>query len=391
MQSKSGLSPPQLIHDRLFNGYEYVDTYIHISGLQLGPALGGCRIHHYERRSEAIANVERLSRCMQYKSALRRLPYGGGKTVINADPDIGKNHRLLRNYADMVNDLKGDYITAEDSGADLMDMDYLSKFTPHVVGISKYSGNPSPVTAYGIYHALMAALRHKGHESVEGLTIVLKGAGSVAQFLLFGFPPEDRHYDEFRDEFSGLLHMKPKAIHYAEKSSERSFEFKKMARDLGGSLGSLLKAESPDDIYDVPNTDIFIPAAVRYSVTGSHIDHLALSMQKSHLKLVVGPENNQLKDEQEDLQKLINAGITYLPDYASNAGGLIDVHFGKIACNTKQPYDQKASLKEAATIGKTIEDILAESKKSGKSTLKVAQEMAERIIAKSGNAASLDC
>lgn len=391
MHSQSGPSPSRLIHDRLFNGYEYVDAYIHISGLQLGPALGGCRIHHYERRSEAIANVERLSRCMQYKSALRRLPYGGGKTVMNADPDVGKNRRLLRNYADMVNDLKGDYITAEDSGADLLDMDYLSKFTPHVVGISKFSGNPSPVTAYGVYHALIAALKQKGHDSVEGLTIALKGAGSVAQFLVFGFPPGDHNYDNFREEFPGLLHMKPKAIHYAEKSSERSFEFKKMARDLGGGLGSLLKAVSPDDIYDLPGMDIFIPAAVRYSLAGDHAEHLGKSMQKSPIRLVVGPENNQLQQEQADLQKLIKAGITYLPDYAANAGGLIDVHFGKIACDSGQPYDQKASLREAATIGKTIEEILAESKKSGKSTLEVAQAMAEKIIAESGSAVSADC
>ncbi len=391
MPSKSGLSPPQLIHDRLFNGSGFVDAYIHISGLQLGPALGGCRIHHYERSSEAQANVEKLSKCMQYKSALRRLPYGGGKTVINADPDIGKNRRLLRNYADMVNDLKGDYITAEDSGADLIDMDYLSKFTPHVVGISKFSGNPSPVTAYGVYHALMAALRHKGHDSVEGLTIALKGAGSVAEFLVFGFPKNDSHYDEFRDEFPGLIHMKPKAIHYAEKSSERSFEFKRMAREFSAELGSLLKAASPDDIYSIPGTDILIPAALRYSLAGEHVERLEASMKESSIKLVVGPENNQLKNERADLQKLINAGITYLPDYAANAGGLIDVHFGKIACDTKRPYDQKASLKEAATIGKTIEEILAESKKSGKSTLEVAQAMAEKIIAESGKPASPDC
>jgi len=96
MKSNSGISTPTLIHDKLFNGYERVDAYIHISGLQLGPALGGCRIHHYERSSEAVANVEKLSRCMQLKSALRHLPYGGGKTVINVDPDIGKNRRLLQ-------------------------------------------------------------------------------------------------------------------------------------------------------------------------------------------------------------------------------------------------------------------------------------------------------
>ena len=185
--------------------------------------------------------------------------------------------------------------------------------------------------------------------------------------------------------------MKPKAIHYAEKSSERSFEFKKMAQELGGGLGSMLKAASPDDIYSIPGTDVFIPAALRYSVSGEQISSLKNSMSTSSVKLVVGPENNQLQNEKRDIQKLIDAGIIYLPDYAANAGGLIDVHFGKIACDTKQPYDQKSSLREAATIGKTIEEILAESNKTGKSTVAVAREMAEKIISEKESAASVKC
>ncbi len=390
MQSRSGISPPVLIHDRLYNGYERVDTYIHITGLELGPALGGCRIHHYERDSEAQQNAERLSRCMQLKSALRKLPYGGGKTVIIADPDIGKNRRLLQNYAAMVNERKGDYITAEDTGTDVLDMDYLSKFTGHVVGVSKFSGNPSPVTAYGVYHALLAALRHKGHDSIEGLTLALKGAGSVAEFLVFGFPEDNREYDEFRKEFPGLIRLKPKAIYFTDSKTNRLSYFKSRAKSIDDKLISLLKRRSPEDIYEIPRTDIFIPAAVRYSVSGTFLEHLVGSMKDSPVRLVVGPENNQLKDEEGDMKMLQDAGITYIPDYAANAGGLLNVHFGKVAKDNNRPYQLKEALAETAKIGDTTREILAASERTGKATITVARELAERYICEKINPSLYD-
>ncbi len=379
MKPISGISPPLLIHDRLNNGYEHVDAYVHISGLELGPALGGCRIHLYERSSEAEKNVRKLSECMRLKSALRKLPYGGGKTVINTDPETGKNNRLLQNYAAMINEFRGDYITAEDTGTGLTDMDFLSRHTEHVVGVSKFSGNPSPVTAYGVYHALLAALRHKGHDSIEGMTLALKGAGGVAEFLVFGFPEDDTRYDQFRALFPGLIHLKPKAIYCADKNSDRSFYFKNKARSLDDGFGSLLKGCSPDDIYSIP-ADIFIPAAARYSLSGTFLERLAKSMEKSNIRLAVGPENNQLSDEIKDIKMLQDAGITYIPDYAANAGGLLNVHFGKVARDEGKPYELAAAMTETANIGATVREILSAAERSGKTTVEVARELAERNI-----------
>src|SRR3989344_4468747 len=240
------ISPPVFIRDKLWNGSKYLDAIIHISGLELGPALGGCRVHHYERYSEAEKNVERLSSGMRLKCSLAGVPLGGGKAVIVADPEVEKTKKLMRNFAAMVNELNGAYITAEDSGTDLEDINHIAQHTEHVVG-TNVSGNPSPVTAYGVYKGLLACLKHTGNNSPEKLAFAIKGTGSVASYLIFGFPKEDKRFDEFREDFPGLIHMKPKIIYYADKESERSLNIRKKAIEIG--LKDKIEAKAPDEIY----------------------------------------------------------------------------------------------------------------------------------------------
>ncbi len=371
-------NPIGLFKEQLWNGERYVPTYIHISGLELGPALGGCRIHVYDRLSEAEENVEKLSRGMRYKSALADVPFGGGKGVIATDHKMPKPSKetLLKNFAAFVNSFNGKYVTAEDSGTDLKDMEFLLKHTPHVVG-TKASGNPSPVTAYGVYQGLMACLQHRGISSLEGLTLVLKGAGSVAESIVFGFPEKDKRFDaEIREEFPGLIRMNPKVIHYTDIDTKRASFFKKKAKELG--LGHKVKAHFAEDneIYDIEGMDVFIPAAVCYSASGDLIDRLA----KSGCKIIAGCENNPLRNPMEDMARIKAAEIDYAPDFANNAGGLNNVAEEYAARIEKRDYNPQAALARTRGIRKTMGDILAVAKETGKTTLEVAEELAEKRI-----------
>ena len=363
---------PVLIEDQLWNGEKYVPTYIHISSLELGPALGGCRIAHYEKLSRAMINAEQLSFGMRSKAALAGVPYGGGKAVLATDPQEMKDsndprrERLLRNFAAMVNELNGKYITAEDTGTKLKDMDFLAELTPHVVGTSAFSGNPSPITAYGVYLGMRACLKHIGRDSFEGLRLALKGAGSVAEFLVFGFPKEDK-YDPFREKFPGLAHLGVEVIYYNEKDGNRSDEFKNIAREH--SVAKKIQRRSQQDLLTEP-IDMFVPAAARYSASIG-IDQLI----PAGCKIIAGPENNQLEHPATDLARIHRAGIVYAPDFAINAGGLINVHFGKVAKDSQTPYDLRQALAKTEDIEATIEKILRASTQSGMTTLEVAEKM----------------
>ena len=364
--------------EMLWNGERYVPAYIHVSGLELGPALGGCRIHVYGQLSEAEENAEKLSRGMRYKSALANVPFGGGKAVIATDPKMGKRAKetLLTNFAAFVRSLNGDYITAEDSGTNIRDMEFLFKLMPYVVG-TKMSGNPSPVTAYGVYQGLMACLAQQGTNSVEGLTIALKGAGSVAESIVFGFPEKDKRFDaEIRAEFPGLIRMNPAMIHYTDTDTRRASYFKKKAKDLG--LGHKLKAHFAEDgeIYDIPGTNVFIPAAARYSASGDFIDRLAAS----GCKIITGCENNQLRDREADMARIQAAGMTYAPDFAINAGGLINVAEEYAARKERREFNPRTALLRTREIRETIDNILMVAKQTGKTTLQVAEELAEQRI-----------
>lgn len=371
---------PVLIEDHLWNGEKYVPTYIHISSLDLGPALGGCRIAHYEKLSRAMINAEQLSWGMRSKAALAGLPYGGGKAVLAIDPaEIAENEkqptnpkreRLLRNFAAMVNELDGNYITAEDTGSKVKDMDFLAELTPHVVGTSAFSGNPSPVTAYGVYVGMRACLKQIGRDSFEGLRLAMKGAGSVAEYLVFGFPKKEE-YDPFREQFPGLAHLGVEVIYYHEKDGNRSDTFKALARKQG--VAKKVQRRSHGELLN-EKIDVFVPAAARYSASLS-IEQLI----QAECKIIAGPENNQL-EHPEDLVKIHQAGIVYAPDFAINAGGLINVHFGKVAKDTQTPYNIEKALAKTEQIERTIANILQQSAATEKTTLDVAQQIVEERI-----------
>jgi leucine dehydrogenase len=147
---------------------------IGIHNTVLGPALGGTRMWKYNNEWEALNDVLRLSRGMTYKSAISGLDLGGGKAVIIGDARTMKSEALMRRFGKFVNSLGGKYITAEDVGIGTADMVYVNMETNHVVGLPGKSGDPSPVTAHGVYVGMKACAKEQfGSDSLTGKKIAV--------------------------------------------------------------------------------------------------------------------------------------------------------------------------------------------------------------------------
>ncbi|BBP90595.1 leucine dehydrogenase [Bacillus safensis] len=266
---------------------------IAIHDTTLGPALGGTRMWTYENEEAAIEDALRLARGMTYKNAAAGLNLGGGKTVIIGDPRKDKNEEMFRAFGRYIQGLNGRYITAEDVGTTVEDMDLIHEETDFVTGISPAfgsSGNPSPVTAYGVYKGMKAAAKAAfGTDSLEGKTIAVQGVGNVAYNLC-------KHLHE---EGAQLI------VTDINKDS-----VKRAVEDFGA------KAVDPDDIYDQA-CDIYAPCAL-----GATINDVTIPKLKA--KVIAGAANNQLRETHHgDL--IHEMGIVYAPDYVINAGGVINV------------------------------------------------------------------
>ncbi|HEX8429663.1 MAG TPA: Glu/Leu/Phe/Val dehydrogenase dimerization domain-containing protein, partial [Longimicrobium sp.] len=151
---------------------------IAIHNTVLGPALGGTRFWNYASDAEAIVDALRLSRGMTYKAAVTGLNLGGGKSVILGDPKTTRREEIFRAHGRFVETLKGRYITAEDVGTSVDDMEFVAMETEHVTGRQATSGDPSPVTAYGVYRGIKAAAQAKyGSDDLSGKTVAVQGLG----------------------------------------------------------------------------------------------------------------------------------------------------------------------------------------------------------------------
>ncbi len=259
----------------------------------LGPALGGTRMWTYKSEDDAIIDSLRLARAMTYKAAAAGLNLGGGKAVIIGDPSKDKSEALFRSFGRYIQSLNGRYITAEDVGTSVQDMDWVHLETDYVTGISPVfgsGGDPSPATAYGTYIGMKAAAKVAfGDDSLMGKTIAVQGIGSVAYNLL----------KYLHDEGANLI---------------VTDIFEEKIRLAVKEFGA--KTVSADEIYGV-ECDIFSPNAL-----GSIINDDTIPQFKA--KLIAGAANNQLQEEHHgDL--LHEKGIIYAPDFVINAGGLINV------------------------------------------------------------------
>ncbi|MBS0605677.1 MAG: Glu/Leu/Phe/Val dehydrogenase [Parachlamydiales bacterium] len=263
---------------------------IHTTGM--GPALGGTRIFPYTTFDAALNDVMRLSKGMTYKSALSECGWGGGKSVIIADPKKDKSEELLFAFGQAVDQLRGDYICAEDVGCSPQDVMVISRATPYVVGLphDKSSGNPSPYTAWGTYRGIQSVLKKlTGSDSVEGKVVAIQGMGSVGASL------------------AEFLFWNGAKIIMSDIDAERCSRW---ARQFDAQV------VAPDEILKV-TCDVLAPCAMGGVINAQTIPHLRCSA-------IAGCANNQLLKDQ-DADELMARGILYAPDFVINAGGLINV------------------------------------------------------------------
>lgn len=309
----------------------------------LGPALGGCRMWTYETEEDAIIDVLRLARGMTYKAAAAGLNLGGGKTVIIGDPKKDKNEAMFRALGRYIQSLGGRYITAEDVGTTVADMDIIHQETDYVTGVSPEfgsSGNPSPVTAYGVYVGMKAAAKVAfGNDSLAGKTVAVQGVGSVGYHLC-------KH-----------LHQEGAKLIVTDINPDN---VKRAVEEFGA------QAVSADEIYAV-DCDIFSPCAL-----GGIINDETIPKLKA--KVIAGSANNQLKEERHGDQ-IHEKGIVYAPDYVINAGGLINV------ADELEGYNRERALKKVETIYDNLMKVFEIAKRDNIPTYKAADRMAEERIA----------
>ncbi|RWR15072.1 Glu/Leu/Phe/Val dehydrogenase [Siminovitchia fortis] len=314
---------------------------IAIHDTTLGPALGGTRMWTYDNEEAAINDALRLAKGMTYKNAAAGLNLGGGKAVIIGDPKKDKNQEMFRAFGRFIQGLNGRYITAEDVGTTVEDMDLIYEETNFVTGSSAFgsSGNPSPVTAYGCFVGMKAVVKEAfGSDSVEGKTVAVQGVGNVAFELC-------RHLHE---EGARLI-----VTDINKEAVRRAVE----AFDA--------KAVDPGDIYGV-EADIFAPCAL-----GAIINDQTIPQLKA--KVIAGSANNQLKEPRHG-DIIHEKGIVYAPDYVLNAGGVINV------ADELHGYNQERALKKVETIYNNVEKVINISKRDRIPTYVAADRMAEERI-----------
>lgn len=329
----------------LFTREDSVGYYgiIAIHDTTLGPALGGCRFWNYASEEEALVDVLRLSLGMTYKAAVAGLNLGGGKSVIIGDPETKRREMIFRAHGRAVETLKGRYITAEDVGTSVEDMDYVHMETENVVGIAGRSGDPSPVTAYGTYRGMKACVFELyGDDSLKGKTVTVQGVGHVGYYLC----------ENLAGEGANLV-----------VSDIHQDKVARCVEDFGA------EAVGADEICDV-DADIFAPCALGAIVNSETIPRLKVN-------IIAGAANNQLATK-EDAKAVQERGILYAPDYVINAGGLINV-YSELA-----DWSTERSKRKASEIYQTLLEVFELAREEKLTTAEAADRIAQRRIERVG-------
>jgi len=313
---------------------------IAIHSTVLGPSLGGTRMWKYANEMEALNDVLRLSRGMTYKNSISNLNLGGGKAVIIGDSHTMKSEAFFRRFGKFVESLSGKYITAEDVGISPEDMGWVSKETKHVVGLPGKSGDPSPVTALGVYMGMKACAKIQfGSDSLEGKKIAVQGVGHVGEYLV-------KHLtNEGAEVFISDIY---------QQTLDR----------VSSAYNATVVA--PQDIYDI-DMDIYAPCALGATINDDTLAKLSCS-------IIAGAANNQLKNESIHGAAVMNKGIIYAPDYAINAGGVINC-FSEVHGLSSEWAHTKAE-----EIYQTIFNIISRSQKEKLPTYQIANAIAEERI-----------
>ncbi len=317
---------------------------IGVHDTSLGPALGGCRMYDYDSEADALRDVLRLSRGMTYKAAMAGLDLGGGKAVIIGDRSM-KSEALFRAFGRFVDSLGGRYITAEDMNTNEHDMELIGRETRWVTGRSAAqggSGDPSPVTAWGVFHGIRGALEvATGSPELAGRTVAIQGVGNVGFHLARAL----------LDAGAGLM--------YSDVNPDN------IERAISQFGGEILDG----DAYYAAPADVLAPCAIGGILNPS-------TLPKIQAVVVAGGANNVLEHEQRDGADLVARGITYAPDYVINAGGLMNVA-GELV---HAPAGK--AMNDAARIYETVRELLYKARAEGVTPTEASNRMAEARIAK---------
>ena len=354
IKTKESAEKKDLVISRMgFMGHEQVvfcqdsktglKAIIAIHDTTLGPALGGTRMWDYADEKDALEDVLRLSRGMTFKAAISGLELGGGKAVIIGDSNTEKTESLMRKFGQYVDSLGGKYITAEDVGMNIEDMKYVRAETRYVTGIPESmggSGDPSPVTAFGVYMAMKASAKYKwGSDKLVGRKIVVQGVGHVGENLV-------RHLiEEGADVIINDINEQ---------------KLNQLADEFGTTV------VMGDDIFDL-DMDIYAPCALGATVNPDTISRLRCD-------IIAGAANNQLADEKRDGQLCADKGICYAPDFLINAGGLINVY------SELNGYNREDALNQTREIYNTTLEILKKAELEQITTHTAALEIAQQRI-----------
>ena len=315
---------------------------IAIHNTNLGPALGGTRMWNYKSEIEALDDVLRLSRGMSLKASISGLNLGGGKAVIIGDAKKDKSKILMKRFGDFVESLNGKYITAEDVGITTKDMEYVRSQTKHVTGIPENmggSGDPSPVTAYGVYMGIKASAFFKwNNDNLEEKTVFVQGVGKVGQYL----------------------------VKYLKNEGARVF-INDIDEEKMQEVATKYQVEiAPKNIFDL-NIDIFSPCAL-----GAVLNPKLISKLKC--KIIAGGANNQLENEKRDSLLLSKRNIIFAPDFLINAGGLINVY------SELKGKSIKDSMKQTEEIYNTTLEIFERAKINDITSYEASLDIAEQRI-----------
>ena len=312
---------------------------IAIHDTTLGPALGGTRFWQYASTDEAITDALRLARGMTYKSAVAGINLGGGKSVIIGDNKRPDREALFRAHGRFIETLNGRYITAEDIGTSPADMEYIKLETDHVAGLLGLSGDPSPVTAYGVYVGMKAAARVRwGSDSLRGKTVAVQGAGKVAYYLM-------RH-----------LHEEGASVIVTDIDPEK---VRRAVQEFGA------QAVAPDAVYDQA-ADVFSPNALGAVINDDTLPRLKV-------EIIAGGANNQLAEDRHG-DELEKRAILYAPDYVINGGGVINV-YGEL-----HRWPVERAKKKAGEIYETLLRIFDIASRERMPTYRAADRLAEQRI-----------
>lgn len=316
---------------------------IAIHNTVLGPALGGTRMWMYDNESEALNDVLRLSRGMSFKASISGLNLGGGKAVIIGDSKKDKTEAMFRRFGKFIDSLNGKYITAEDVGTSTKDMEYVHMETSHVTGLPESmggGGDPSPVTAYGVYMGMKASAKHAwGSESLKGKKIVVQGIGHVGENLVRNITKEGAKVY--------IIDLNKDAL-------------ARIASETGAEVLSNI------DFYDL-DMDIYAPCALGATLNTQNINRLKC-------QVISGAANNQLADESVHGQMLTDKGITYAPDFLINAGGLINVY------SELTGYNRERAMQQTEKIYDYTLEIMSKAAAENIPTYLAANRLAEKRI-----------